>query len=110
MSASNVGAHNWWVDRRTCIVMRNHRAVHLGVVQFAIFDILHRQGVKGGKQMRSKALCDAVYRGVGNPPLWAMTVINQSVRVMNRKLAHLKLRIRAVNRSNNSFYQIVVLV
>ena len=109
MSISNIGSHNWWVDRHTGIVVRNRHAVRLSVVQFAIFDILHRQGVKGGKQMRSKALCDAVYRGVGDPPLWAMAVIYQSTLAMNRKLAHLKLKIRAVNHSNNSFYQIVVL-
>lgn len=97
----------FYVDRRTCIVMRYNKAVKLGVVQFAIFDALHRLGTKEGKQMPSADLCDEVYRGARNPS--TMNTIHACVSSMNRKLQHVGLKVRGVNRREHSFYQIVVL-
>ena len=93
------------VDRRARIVMRNRRAVALGFVQFAIFDALHSQGAANGKQLSGDRLADAVYHGARNPS--TRQTIHVCIYTMNKKLAHLGLKIRGVNRRQHSFYQIV---
>ena len=100
--------HYWCqVDRRTCIVMRQNKAVALGLVQFAIFDTLHRVGNERGRQMPSSKLCDEIYRGTREPgTLEAMRV---AISGINRKLKHIGLRIRGNNHGVHSFYQIVIL-
>jgi hypothetical protein len=98
---------NWWVDRHTRIVVRNRKACQLGVLQFAIFDALHRQPSHRGKQMLGSLLMDVVYRGVASPA--GRNTICVSVQQANRKLSRLGLKIRGVNRKQHSFYQIVSL-
>lgn len=87
------------------IVVRHKRAVRLGIVQFAIFDILHRQGSLQGKYMSSRGLADEVYRGVIKSG--SQNTIHTTIVATNRKLSHLGLKIRGVNRRQNSSYQIV---
>jgi hypothetical protein len=95
----------WWVDRHTGIVVRNHRAVRLGIVQFAVFDVLHKQGTLKGKKLSTRGLADEIYRGVKDGG--TQTTMHTTIVAINRKLSHLNLRIRGVNRGANSFYQIV---
>lgn len=93
-----------WVDRRTSIVVHNRRAVRLGLIQFAIFDAIHRRRDRDG-QMTGNQLRDLIYHGVGNPP--QNKAFTASIHYLNRKLSHVGLRVRGVNRGRNSFYQIV---
>ena len=99
----------YWVsvDRRTCIVMRYNRAVKLGLLQFAIFDTLHRVTMKDGKLMLSQKLCDRIYHGVKEPG--TLTTLHSAVMSVNSKLRHLGLKIKGNNRGKHSFYQIVTL-
>lgn len=99
----------YWVrvDRRTCIVMRRQKAIHLGLLQFAIFNTLHSVGVAKGRQMLSTELADRVYHGSKEPK--GVHEINIYVRHINRKLQHLRLKIKPHNRGIHSFYQIVML-
>lgn len=107
--ASKRNPYRWfcWVDRRSCIVVRHTKAVQLGFMQFAIFNALHSVKPHEGKRLNADHLADIVYNGAVNPGT------AQSMRVcihnMNKKLAHVGLRIRSVERKNHSFYQIVVL-
>src|ERR1700733_10931546 len=98
-----------WVDRRTCIVVRNKRAVSLGLVQFAIFEALHRQSRQPGepKKLTGDSLADIVYNGASNPS--TRNTIHSTVQAINPKIQHLGLKIRGVNRKQNSFYEIVEL-
>ena len=96
-----------WVDRRACIVVRGRRAVALSILQFAIFDALHRVGNKHGKQMPSHKLLDTVYHGVANPS--NLNTVHGTVLKLNEKLKYLGLKVRGVNHREHSFYQIVPL-
>ena len=87
--------------------MHGRLAVHLGFVQFAIFDALHRQGKRKGKQLNTDALADIVYHGARNPS--TKETLHVCVHNMNKKLSHIGLKVRGVNRKQNSYYQIVVL-
>jgi hypothetical protein len=96
----------FWVDRHARIVVRGRRAVALSILQFAIFDALHRVGAKNGKQLLSAKLYDEVYRGVAEPP--QMQTIRVTIQTMNRvSLSYLRLKIRGNNHREHSFYQIV---
>lgn len=92
-----------WVDRKQCIVVRNRRAVRLGLVQFAIFDALHR----ARQSLSADQLRNVVYAGVKDPALPGN--LHAVIHYANRKLEHLGLKIRGTNRKQNSFYQIVAL-
>ena len=96
-----------WVDRRTCIVVRKNKAVRLGFVGFAIFEALHRQRPYDGKKLTSDTLADIVYNGTKEPG--GRQHIHMSVHNLNKKLQHIGLKVRGVNRKQNSFYEIVVL-
>lgn len=97
----------WAIDRHTQIVIRSRQAVHLGYIQFAIFRELHEMGRRAAYSLPSQELADRVYAGGKNPK--TLSTIHVIVRQANRKIAHLKLKIRGVNRGHNSFYQIVPL-
>ena len=98
-----------WVDRRTCIVVRNKRAVSLGLVQFAIFEALHKAGQHSGrdKKLQADHLADIAYNGAKNPS--TRHTMHACIYYANVKLAHLGLKIRSTNRKQNSFYEIVEL-
>ena len=96
-----------WVDRRACIVVRGRRAVALSILQFAIFDALHRVGDKRGKQMPSHKLVDTIYHGVAEPS--NLNTVHGTVIKLNEKLKYLGLKVQGNNRREHSFYQIVSL-
>jgi hypothetical protein len=96
-----------WVDRHSCIVIRNKRAVQLGYIQFAIFNALHSVKPHEGKKLNAKHLADVVYNGAINPS--TAQTIRACVYHMNRKLLHVGLKVISIERKNHSFYQIVVL-
>lgn len=97
-----------WVDRRNRIVIRGRRAVALSVLEFAIFNALHRIKLRDGpyKVRITRELVDEVYAGVSDPPLLPQRCVLLTAKKMNGKLAHLGMSIRAVNRRHNSFYRL----
>lgn len=101
-----MGRHHFChVDRKTCIVMRQRKAVHLGLVQFAIFYAIHK--LRSNKTLTTKEIYETVYRGVVNPP--GLETVNVIIWTMNKKLTHLGIKIRGANRREHSFYRLVVL-
>jgi hypothetical protein len=100
----------WWcyVDRHTRIVMRHKHAVALSVVEFVIFLTLFTTRTRLGpyRVKLSRELVDEVYRGVRDPPLDPMQTVRATAMKMNRKLAHIRLRVVCVNRRHNSFYRL----
>lgn len=90
----------WWVDRRSCIVVRGNRAVAFGVVQFAIFTALHEAA---NKSLLTSKLYDRVYAGAvpAAPPTHRVAITK-----MNRKLSYLDLKVCGVARRERSFYQL----
>jgi hypothetical protein len=94
------------IDRQTCIVIRNKRAVRLGYIQFNIFQQLH-EAKKGDKKVMANALFDSIYGGAKNPP--NRCTLAAICWLMNKRLRHIGLKVRGVNRRQNSFYQLVVL-
>ena len=107
--ASKRNPYRWfcWVDRHSCIVVRNKKAVQLGLIQFAIFNALHSVKPHEGKKLNARHLADIIYRGAINPST------SQTIRVCiyhaNKKLAHIGLCIRCIKRKSHSFYQIVTI-
>jgi hypothetical protein len=97
----------FWVDRHARIVIRGRRAVSLSILQFAIFDALHRAGTKNGKQLGSHSLLDTIYHGVREPS--NLNTVHGTVIKLNQKLRYLGLKVRGVNQREHSFYQIVPL-
>lgn len=102
-------SYHWfcWVDRKTCIVVRQTKAVHLSLLQFSIFNALHSVRPHEGKKLNARHLADIVYNGVRNPS--TEKTLHVCVSKMNKKLAHVGLKVRGVARKQNSFYQIVLL-
>jgi hypothetical protein len=95
------------IDRATCIVMRNKRAVRLGYLQFAIFRTIHEARRAKRALVTGEELYDALYGGCKNPA--GRNSIAVMCGQMNKKLKHLGLKMQGTNRRQNSFYQIVVL-
>lgn len=91
------------VDRRTCIVMRKKKAIHLGFVQFCIFEALHK---REAKRLTGDRLADIVYHGANNPS--TRQTIHTCICTMNKKLAYLGLKIRGESRKSASFYELLV--
>lgn len=102
--------HFCYVDRKTRIVMRQRKAVQLGFVEFAIFYALHKHTAGGQphRVMLSNALFDEAYRGVANPA--SRSSLGITCSNINKKLAHLGLKIVGSNHKQNSFYRIVEMV
>ena len=101
--------HMCRVDRKTCIVMRHGKAVHLGIVGFALFDALHKQNSGWNwrakpKQLTTKEIYEYVYHGAINPP--APCVVCQMIRYTNKRLEHLNLRIRFVGTTWRGAWQL----
>lgn len=94
------------VDRMTRIVMRQRKAVQLGIVEFAIFFALHHDR-RANKVCTTHQLYERIYNGVIDCP--SINVVTQTIWQTNRKLKHLGLKIVGTNRRQNSFYRLVVL-
>ena len=107
--ASKRNPYRWfcWVDRHSCIVVRNKKAVQLGLIQFAIFEALHSVKPHEGKKLNARRLADIVYNGAINPS--TAETMRVCIYNANKKLAHIRLKIRSVERKSHSFYQIVTI-
>jgi hypothetical protein len=101
-----------WCDPKTRVVIRGNHAVALSINEFVVYRLLRGrknqgQGGHAGNPRgvaRSRDLLDGLYAGVGDPPLWAKTYLRGLVGRLNRKLAHLGVRVRGVNRGAQSTY------
>ena len=99
-----------WTDKMTYVVVRQRSAVCLSSTQFLIFCTLHNKRKENpkdrAKSILTRDLSDLIYRGVANPPEKPLDIVAKTVRQMNKKLAHIKLKVRCINRKQMSEYRL----
>lgn len=91
------------IDRKTRIVMREHRAVALSINEFRLFDAIDQSDCK---TLTIKHVRNALYDGSIDPPVWMKGAVNGLTFKLNRKLAHVGLNVRVINRGARTFYQL----
>ena len=93
-----------WVDAKSYVVATGRTAAALTSTEFCIF-----QYVRHHSKPRIAAIADALYRGVGNPPLYPYEVVRVTVLRLNAKLERLGIKVACEVHRTKSFYEIVTL-